>query len=98
VAFKKAYKDIYDYFFTETVPKPPGPYATYNSAQPWGQKFEQFYRSATGSYDVLRTHFLFQRVQQLGPSIWRVAPPGEGAVPLSVAQMNGLPLVLSLIQ
>lgn len=99
VAFKAAYSDIYNYFFTTLIPNPLGKLTTsYRAGDPWGQKFQQFYQADPDSFDMLSDFFLIERKASGGmPAYWKVSAPGSGAVPLLTAATAGLPIVTSLV-
>lgn len=99
LAFQAAYRDVYNYFFTNTVPNPQRKVTTaYRASDGWGQKFQQFYQGDQDSFDVLSGMFTFERVGGFGsPAFWRVSAPGAGHAPLPGAAAAGQRLVATLV-
>jgi hypothetical protein len=94
---KRAAPDVYNYFFTKSIPNPLGKVTTsYRASDPWGQKFQQFSQSLPKSFEVLSNLYVLERQGGFqSPAIWHVSAPGVGAVnipapPLSVAAVQSL--------
>lgn len=82
--FQMAYPEIYNYFFTNTVPNPQGKVTTsFLATDRWAQKLQQFYQSDPDSFELLSSVYTVERNGGLGsPAVWTVSGPGVGAMPV----------------
>ncbi|WP_321477233.1 DUF5621 domain-containing protein [uncultured Paludibaculum sp.] len=80
--FQGAYPDIYNYFFTNTVPNPLGKSTTsFRATDRWAQKLQQFYQIDPDSFELLSSVYTAERKGGVGmPAVWTVSAPGVGAV------------------
>jgi hypothetical protein len=97
--FKAAFPDIYEYFFTTSIPSYGAVYKSYDPASRWGMAFQQFYQSAPTSFDALAGIFIFERVSSLdmrARPYWRVSAPGVGAT-TTVPEPPGVRQIMNLL-
>jgi hypothetical protein len=87
---KRAAPDIYNYFFTKSVPNPLNKATTaYKAADPWGQKFQQFAQMLPRTFEVLSDLYPLEREGGFqSPAIWRVAGPGVAATNVPAPPMT----------